>query len=131
MTRAVVDAGALPLFTALISLDRAVSADKDIASLCEQSIWAVGNICGDSTAMRDLVIDSGVPQKMAAILEQAAEITEKPHGGIPLPMLRNASWCSSNIFRGKPKPAYTAPLADLLRAFCGLVKIDDSDVRGS
>lgn len=129
MTRAVVDVGALPIFTSLISLESALSAVKDNALLCEQCVWAVGNICGDGTAMRNLVIDAGAPQRVAAILAQAAEVTEKPLGGIPLAMLRNAAWCASNIFRGKPKPAYEAPLVDLLRAIAGLVTVEDEEAR--
>lgn len=128
MTRAVVDAGALPIVASLITLENALSADEATVSLCEQCVWAAGNICGDGVTMRNLVITAGVPRRLAEIFTQADAISEKPFGGIPVTMLRNAAWTALNVFIGKPKPAYIAPLAELLCAIAGLVTVDDDEV---
>jgi hypothetical protein len=36
----------------------------------EQAIWALGNIAGDSNKVRDLVINAGVIEPIANILDQ-------------------------------------------------------------
>lgn len=63
----------------------------------EQVIWGIGNIAGDSAHTRDVVLRSGALSKISMILDKAVPETS---------FMRNASWCLSNLCRGKPQPNY-------------------------
>ena len=93
----------------------------------EQCVWAVGNIAGDSTVLRDLVIDKGIADSIEAILSQASLAVDGDAGKISTTLLRNAVWCASNIFRGKPKPSFDK-LESLLKSMIALVNIKDMEV---
>lgn len=60
-TRAVVDAGAVPLFIRLI-----MSPEDDVR---EQAVWALGNISGDSVACRDYVLRLGAVSALVKLGE--------------------------------------------------------------
>uniref|UniRef100_A0A0D9V0J8 IBB domain-containing protein n=1 Tax=Leersia perrieri TaxID=77586 RepID=A0A0D9V0J8_9ORYZ len=72
-----------------------------------QAVWALGNVSGDSTKGRDLVLMHGA---MLGLLQQFSEHTK-------LSMLRNAAWTLSNFCRGKPQPdfAHVKPALSVLR----------------
>jgi hypothetical protein len=63
----------------------------------EQAVWGLGNIAGDNTGFRDLVIDAGAVNPIAHILD-----TAQPGATI----IRNASWSLSNFCRNHPVPDY-------------------------
>eukprot|EP01138_Halocafeteria_seosinensis_P010797 gb/GECG01011027.1/.p1 GENE.gb/GECG01011027.1/~~gb/GECG01011027.1/.p1 ORF type:complete len:545 (+),score=86.22 gb/GECG01011027.1/:1-1635(+) len=88
-TRSVVDSGAVPIFVRLLR-----SHDFEVK---EQSVWALGNIAGDCTQFRDMLLQYGV---LAPLLECLQ--TSSSH----LTMLRNATWTLSNLCRGKPQPKF-------------------------
>mmetsp|Transcript_120254 Transcript_120254/g.218537 ORF Transcript_120254/g.218537 Transcript_120254/m.218537 type:complete len:547 (+) Transcript_120254:72-1712(+) len=85
-TRAVVEAGALPIFVQLLE-----SPNDDVR---EQAVWALGNIAGDSANLRDLVLQSGGLNLIIKVLGEAKKIS----------FTRNATWVLSNLCRGKPPP---------------------------
>ena len=65
-------------------------------NLKEQAIWALGNIAGENTEYRDMVISYGI---LPALLELISTTTQ-------LTILKNAAWVLSNLIRGKPQPPF-------------------------
>ena len=85
-TRLVVESNAVPPLIALLT-----SPNPDIR---EQSAWCLGNIAGDGTELRDLLLNLGALPPLIANIAQ-------PHS---LSLLRNCVWTLSNFCRGKPQP---------------------------
>lgn len=69
-----------------------------------QAVWALGNVAGDSPALRDVVL------KHNALLPLLLQLNEHAK----LSMLRNATWTLSNFCRGKPQPSFEQVCFSLL-----------------
>lgn len=69
-----------------------------------QAVWALSNIAGDSPQCRDLVLDSGVVPPLVQMFLHCVDL--------PVALLRNVVWLTSNLARGQPSPPLerTAPL---------------------
>ena len=80
------DAGAVPIFVHLLS-----SPHDNVQ---EQAIWALGNIAGDSTELRNFVLNQGILPPLLTILTNAHRLS----------MTQNAVWALSNLCRGKNPP---------------------------
>lgn len=91
-TRCVVEHGGIPAFVNLLS-----SANAEVR---EQAVWALGNIAGDSSEYRDLVLSTGNSMQRLITILTNSQVSPK------LTMIRNATWCMSNFCRGKPKPNF-------------------------
>lgn len=109
-TRAVIQAGGVPVFVELLS-----ASEQDVR---EQAVWALGNIAGDSPDCRDYVLQCGALQPLLALLSESRKMT----------MLRNATWTLSNFCRGKnPPPAWEA-ISPALPVLAKLVFSVDDEV---
>lgn len=95
-TNQVVSAGAVPLFLELLS--------SPSPSVCEQAVWALGNIIGDGPQLRDYVIKHGVVQPLLSFI--------KPD--IPITFLRNVTWVIVNLCRNKEPPPPTETILEIL-----------------
>ena len=92
--------GAVPIFIELLA-----SPEADVR---EQAVWALGNIAGDSPALRDYVLSQGalLPLVSSYLYSRLTQIrllsdTRK------ISMVRNATWTLSNFCRGKsPSPEW-------------------------
>merc|ERR1712137_120759 len=108
-TRVVVEHGALPIFVSLLQ-----SPNDDVR---EQSVWALGNIAGDSPNFRDLVLQSNALAPILAVLS----VADKPS------MVRNATWTLSNLCRGKPPPDFEW-VSPALPTLANLIHTNDVEV---
>jgi len=91
-TNVVVNAGAVPYFIALLS-----SPDHTV---CEQAVWALGNIAGDGPKLRDCTIGYGIIEPLLALtvrdLSQANLDKIQSNS-----FMRNITWTICNLCRDK------------------------------
>lgn len=85
--QALIDKGAIPIFISLLG-----SEHKNII---EQSIWALGNIAGEDTIFKSMILKEGALKPLALILSKSP---------IDTMLTRNCAWCITNLLRGKPMP---------------------------
>lgn len=122
-TRVVIDNGAIPIF---VNLVRCPHAD-----VREQAVWALGNIAGDSTRCRDLVLSYNQPlgliNNLLGAMGDLSPLTDSPLPTEQLTMLRNATWTISNLCRGKPSPRWEL-IAGVLGPLVQLLYHNDEEV---
>lgn len=109
-TQAVVGAGAVPLFLQLLHSSH--------QTVCEQAVWALGNIIGDGPGLRDYVINLGVVQPLLAFI--------KPD--IPISFLRNVTWVIVNLCRNKDPPPSMQTISEILPALNMLIHHTDINI---
>ena len=109
-TRHVVESDAVPYFIKLLSSEN--------SNICEQAVWALGNIAGDGAELRDYVINCGIIDPILALIGQETPITS----------LRNIAWTLTNLCRGKNPPSSTKTIQRILPALTFMFKSDDKDV---
>lgn len=106
----VVRAGAVPLFLQLLS--------SPAQTVCEQAVWALGNIIGDGPHLRDFVIKHGVVQPLLSFI--------KPD--IPISFLRNVTWVIVNLCRNKDPPPPPTTIQEILPALNVLIHHTDTNI---
>jgi len=109
-TQAVVNANAVPLFLELLGSEH--------QNVCEQAVWALGNIIGDGPALRDYVISLNVVKPLLMFINP----------DIPITFLRNVTWVIVNLCRNKDPPPNPATIQELLPALCELIRHHDTNI---
>lgn len=109
-TRRVVEAGAIQSFIRLLASPH--------TNVREQSVWALGNIAGDGSELRDLVIKFGIVDPLLALISPHAENT----------FLRNITWTLSNLCRNKNPPPSMNVLNQILPSLSSLLNSNDKEV---
>lgn len=109
-TQAVVHAGAVEHFLRLLRSPH--------QNVCEQAVWALGNIIGDGPHCRDLVIKLGVAEPLLQFISPE----------IPMSFLRNVTWVIVNLCRSKDPPPPEDTIRQLLPALAYLIQHTDTNV---
>ncbi|ELT97738.1 hypothetical protein CAPTEDRAFT_180032 [Capitella teleta] len=109
-TQAVVNSNAVPLFLRLLHSQH--------QNVCEQAVWALGNIIGDGPKCRDYVISLGVVKPLLNFINPS----------IPLTFLRNVTWVIVNLCRNKDPPPPTDTIQEILPALGVLIHHTDSNI---
>uniref|UniRef100_A0A7N8WRK9 Importin subunit alpha n=1 Tax=Mastacembelus armatus TaxID=205130 RepID=A0A7N8WRK9_9TELE len=111
-TQAVVKSNAVPLFLRLLHSPH--------QNVCEQAVWALGNIIGDGPQCRDYVISLGVVKPLLSFINPS----------IPITFLRNVTWVIVNLCRNKdpPPPMETVQEVCVCLYFCQIQMVIDSGV---
>ncbi|KAI1292045.1 Importin subunit alpha-3 [Halotydeus destructor] len=106
-TQAVVQSGAVVIFLKLLA--------SPIENVCEQAVWALGNIIGDGPELRDYCISIGVVKPLLNLITP----------DISLSFLRNVTWVIVNLCRNKEPPPPIQTIQELLPALSFLIRHDD------
>ncbi|CAF0784734.1 unnamed protein product [Brachionus calyciflorus] len=109
-TQSVVMAGAVEHFLRLLQSPH--------QNVCEQAVWALGNIIGDGPYCRDLVIKLGVVDPLLQFINP----------NIPMPFLRNVTWVIVNLCRSKDPPPPQETIRQLLPALAFLIQNPDTNI---
>uniref|UniRef100_A0A2K6R220 Importin subunit alpha n=1 Tax=Rhinopithecus roxellana TaxID=61622 RepID=A0A2K6R220_RHIRO len=109
-TQAVAQSNAVPLFLRLLHSPH--------QNVCEQTVWALGNIIGDGPQCRDYVISPGVVKPLLSFISPS----------IPITFLRNVTWVMVNLCRHKDPPPPMATIQEILPALCVLVHHTDVNI---
>uniref|UniRef100_A0A8C7P1Z4 Importin subunit alpha n=1 Tax=Oncorhynchus mykiss TaxID=8022 RepID=A0A8C7P1Z4_ONCMY len=109
-TQAVVKSNAVPLFLRLLHSPH--------HNVCEQAVWALGNIIGDGPQCRDYVISLGVVKPLLSFINPS----------IPITFLRNVTWVIVNLCRNKDPPPPMETVQELLPALCVLIYHTDINI---
>jgi len=112
-TKTVSDAGAIPQFVRLLTLEKYIN-------VVEQAAWALGNIAGDGPELRDKVLEAGVIQPLIKLL------------GMPcanVQFLQNTTWTLSNLCRNKSPATDLKYVEQMLPMLVKLLDHSDRQVK--
>lgn len=114
-TRSVTDSGAIPYLVNMLFDTNDLVVD--------QSVWALGNIAGDSEEMRDIILSTGGALKIILSL-----INKHYQNSSGIKMVRNLAWLLSNLNRGRNPPPKYENMKESLEVLFRLIESKDTEV---
>lgn len=109
-TKIVVDHGVIPKLVSLMA-----SPDMRV---CEQAVWALGNIIGDCAEFRDQVISYNFVPALLNLIRPNVDLT----------FLRNETWVLVNLCRNKDPPPHINVINQIIPALQYLMQCSDLPV---
>ena len=89
-----------------------------LTQVCEQAVWALGNIAGDGPEYRDMVINSGCIPPLLNLVRSSTSVT----------FLRNVTWTISNLCRNKNPPPDLNKIINILPVLAQLNLHQDEEI---
>jgi importin subunit alpha-1 len=96
-------------------------------NVCEQAVWALGNIAWESPIYRDLLLERGVLTELTDIPGCLGDSGTGTGAGTPRTMRRNVSRLIANLCRGKPAPPLSA-VVSVLPYLAAMILDPDAEV---
>ncbi len=96
--------------------------ESDSAKVRHEALWALGNVAGDSTAHRDILLNLDVLSKLLPLL-----CTEDVISSQPIWLLRTATWTLCSLCRDKPSADWNH-LQPIIHALSVMVTSDDQEI---
>lgn len=87
-------------------------------NVCEQAVWALGNIIGDGPHFRDYCIELGIVDPLLRFVRP----------DVPLNFLRNVTWVMVNLCRSKDPPPSRQIVESLLPSLAMLIHHEDTSI---
>ncbi len=87
-------------------------------NVCEQAVWALGNIAGDGSELRDLVTNLGILKPLLGLVRVGQSET----------FLRNVVWTISNLCRNKTPYPKMEVVKEILPTLIKLLQNPDNEV---
>lgn len=113
-TKYIVDRGAIPFLVKMIS------ENDDL--LVDQSVWALGNIAGDSEALRDRILSTNALGPIIDLINQY--LSSQDH----VKILRNLVWLLSNLNRGRNPLPTLENMTISLKAIEASIQVNDQEI---
>lgn len=96
-------------------------------NVAEQSMWALGNIAGDSSDMRDLVLNHGILKNLLALANAVIPNSNSPELFTPevVSGIQNLAWTLSNLCRNRYPPTEIHFVQKIIPILCRLLTVED------
>ena len=109
-TRHVVELGAITPLVKLLSSPN--------SNVCEQALWALGNIAGDGSELRDLAISFGIIDPILALIRPETSNS----------LIRLIAWTLSNLCRHKSQAPSMNIIQQILPKLSSFLYINDKEI---